>query len=105
MLSVQANSNDDPKYEKFYKGSRWRNFRKTVFIEKGVYCTECLKESRYTVADTIHHVIEVRTDFEKRYDMNNVTPVCNSCHNKIHSNIKGARNKKEKTTKSYAVVI
>lgn len=95
----------DPKYAKFYSSTAWKRFREIAFSKHGIYCHECLKKNRYVVADTIHHKVEVRVDFSKRFDIDNVIPVCSSCHNKIHEDIKSGSTKKVKPTKSYAIKI
>lgn len=104
--NTQRNTEDDPKYAKFYSSVAWKRFRQQAFIKHGIYCLYCLEHyRRYTVADTIHHKVEVRVDFTKRFDMDNVIPVCSSCHNKIHEDIKSGANKKVKPKKPYAVTI
>lgn len=69
----------------FYSGSEWRKVRKQALIRDGWICQECLKHGLITNADTVHHIIEVKDDFSKRYDIDNTLSICRGCHNRIHS--------------------
>lgn len=46
-------------------------------------CQECLREGMIRVADTVHHLVPLRQDWDRRLDLNNLKSVCNSCHNTI----------------------
>lgn len=69
----------DPRLMRFYKGRAWQRFRATVLAEHHYLCSEC-----GDTANTVHHIIEVKDDWNKRFKRSNVTPVCESCHSKIH---------------------
>ena len=73
------NSKRDQEIEKFYKSRSWQRFRKTVLAEHHYLCSVCSN-----AGNVVHHKIEVKEDWSKRLDRNNVTVVCNACHNKIH---------------------
>lgn len=47
-------------------------------------CQECKKKRLIEQANIVHHVIEVKEDWSKRLDIDNLVSVCHSCHNKIH---------------------
>lgn len=70
----------------FYKTQAWRNARKNAMIRDDYLCQHCLKQGRYEAAYLVHHKIEVRTDFEKRLDPENLESLCSSCHQIHHRN-------------------
>lgn len=91
----------------FYKSKEWEELRKEVLEELHNECQECMKRGRYTRADCVHHVNEVRqrpdlalskfyTDHEGKKHRN-LLPLCNTCHNIIHDKL-GNWQKKDKFT-------
>ena len=64
----------------FYNSSAWRklsiNHRK-----KQPLCMHCLKENITKPADVVDHIIEIRDDWSKRFDVSNLESLCHSCHN------------------------
>lgn len=76
----------DPEYLKFYKSKAWIGARKNALIRDDYLCVSCLNTGLYTTAQLVHHKVEVRDDFEKRLDPENLESLCESCHQKIHRN-------------------
>lgn len=60
---------------KFYNSSRWRKLSKQVLNEHYYVCRRCGEDA--TLAD---HIVPVRVDWNKRLDINNIQPLCESCH-------------------------
>lgn len=91
----------------FYKSYEWQQLRKEVLEENYYECQECLKRGRYTKADCVHHVHEVRhvpaLALSKIYidkdgkEQKQLVPLCNTCHNIIHDKL-GEWQKKDKFT-------
>ena len=75
----------DRKYAEFYKSKEWERVRRAVLARDNGLCQECLKNKRITLADAVHHIVEVKEDWSKRFQLDNLISVCTSCHNKIHS--------------------
>ncbi len=100
------NSDFDKQVENFYHSKEWKRFRILAFEKHGFLCTMCVKygEERPRLATLIHHIVEVRYDFSKRFDIDNVTPLCEACHNRVHSDIK-ANHTTAKPKKTYAVIV
>ena len=82
---------------KFYKTKEWIELRQEVLYEHHYECQECLKRGRYTRADCVHHINEVKnrpdlalskfyTDTEGN-KKKNLMPLCNRCHNDIHDKL------------------
>ena len=87
----------EDKLEKFYFSDDWKELRLRVLEDLHFECQECLNKGRYTRADCVHHVNEVRrrpdlalsryyTD-NKGNRLLNLLPLCNQCHNLIHDKL------------------
>lgn len=74
----------DHKEQQFYNSMLWKKTRKErLTIDNGL-CQTCLEDDRLTLADMVHHEIEVKDDWDKRLDIDNLISLCNACHNKVH---------------------
>lgn len=71
------------KYESFYKTTWWTKARKQFLIHH-TWCEECLKEHRYTLANTVHHT-QGFCDWQSFCDVSKWEAICASCHSKIHA--------------------
>lgn len=74
----------DDKYRRFYKSNQWSIVRDYVLKRDNYLCRNCSKEGKVTICSTVHHIIEIRNDFSKALDTNNLITLCHECHNKIH---------------------
>lgn len=79
----QYNRDNSSKYKYMYKG-KWEKARKE-FLVANMYCVECKKQGKLTLADTVHHVIEHKGDWKLFWDRSNWVAICSSCHSRIHS--------------------
>lgn len=68
----------------FYKSAEWERIRQVALARDNYLCQECLKEGRLTVSNTVHHIIEIKTDWSKRLDLDNLVTLCEYHHNKMH---------------------
>ena len=72
-------------YTAFYNSTQWRKLRKQVLLRDNYLCQHCLSKGIVNDKDLIvHHKIELKRDWSKRLDMDNLEAVCIGCHNKIH---------------------
>lgn len=74
----------DKKYTAFYKSKEWNKVRQMALIRDNGLCQVCLREKKITMADIVHHKIEIKEDWSKRLDLNNLECVCLVCHNRLH---------------------
>lgn len=82
---------------KFYKSKEWIELRQEILFQYHYECQECLKRGRYTRADCVHHINEVKNRpdlaLSKHYTdesgniKENLVPLCNRCHNEIHDKL------------------
>ena len=71
----------DKTYIKFYQSRQWKNTRKSVMIDNDWLCQECLRQGYYKQADVVDHIIELKDDWDKRLDKDNLRPLCHEHHN------------------------
>ncbi|OCX40273.1 hypothetical protein KV46_10120 [Staphylococcus haemolyticus] len=86
----------DSKYMEFYHSKEWRNKRKQVLLRDKYLCQSCLRKGYVNPVKKgqrfyVHHIIELKDDWEKRLDMNNLETVCAECHLESH---RGQRRKR-----------
>lgn len=97
------------KVELFYYTDDWKELRADILKDFHNECHECLKKGRYTRADCVHHINEVRhrpdlalsryyTDKEGMRQLN-LIPLCNTCHNIIHDKLTKFKRKDKFTNK------
>lgn len=73
----------DQKAREFYHSKEWQRVRQAALMRDNYLCQHCLRNNRITPANIVHHIVEVKKDWSKRLDLNNLVSLCNSCHNKI----------------------
>lgn len=80
------NDEDSKQFTDFYNSTRWKKARyMRLQIDNGL-CQVCKGRGLITIADTVHHIVEVKEDWEKRLEMENLVSLCKACHNEIHKN-------------------
>lgn len=76
----------DKKYTKFYHSDEWGDLRKDVLTTyNGVDIYSYYIENKAVTANTAHHIIELKEDWDKRLDKDNIFPLTDANHKKIHS--------------------
>ncbi|WP_069649649.1 HNH endonuclease [Caloranaerobacter ferrireducens] len=75
----------DKKYTEFYHSKEWEKTRRLVLSRDKGLCQHCLKENKIVFADVVHHIVELKQDWSKRLELDNLISLCHECHNKIHS--------------------
>jgi HNH endonuclease. len=79
----------DKKAAAFYKSVEWERARQQALFKYWGLCQNCLKNKKITPADMVHHIKPVRSHWELRLRLDNLIPLCHSCHNKIdHKSLK-----------------
>lgn len=75
----------NPEARVFYNSKEWKKARKQALIRDHYLCQECLKEKKLTVADMVHHIIELLDNWDLGLTLSNLMSLCYRCHNKIHT--------------------
>ena len=79
----------DRKYDKFYKSKEWSKIRQVAIARDNALCKDCLENNTITPYNTVHHIVPIKDDWNKRLDINNLICLCESCHQKSHNSMKG----------------
>lgn len=75
----------DSKSTKFYNSREWDIARSVAIARDHGLCQDCLKKDKIKAFNTVHHIIPIKEDWDKRLDINNLICVCES-HHQIREN-------------------
>jgi len=89
----EVRNREDREYRKIYQSTRWRKLRKQILLRDDYLCQNCLNNGIYKHADVVDHIVELRDDITKAFDINNLQSLCHSCHNEKTILEKEKRNK------------
>jgi 5-methylcytosine-specific restriction protein A len=87
--------------DKIYNTARWKKARKTVLIRDYYLCQECKRRGLIVQGNTVHHIVALRDDISKAFELANLETICIACHNKEHPERGGGQQKKKRSTKVY----
>lgn len=74
----------DDEYHKFYYTKEWRRKREYILnLFNYIDLYELHINKRIVEANTVHHIIEVREDWSKRLDDDNLFPCSKATHSKF----------------------
>ncbi|CUN87306.1 HNH endonuclease signature motif containing protein [Clostridium disporicum] len=94
----KRNKRNDKEYKKvndFYNTKEWTRLRDLMRSEYLGMCVVCWAKDKIEMLHTIHHVEEVRDNFDRRLDASNLIGLCSSCHKRVHDEYKkGVQQKK-----------
>lgn len=82
----------EPHIRKFYSSKVWKNTRNSVMMEHDWVCANCKRNNLITPAKIVDHIVEVKDDWDRRLDTDNLEPLCHSCHNKKTADERKRRN-------------
>lgn len=69
-------------HDLFFGSSVWKNARKFILKKDNHACQMCGSEEKKL---SIHHIIPLKMDWDKRLELINMVTLCNSCHKKTYS--------------------
>ena len=76
----------DRKTTDFYNSDDWIKKREYVLsIFNGIDLYDYYVNKEITIANTVHHIVEIKEDWDKRLDDDNLFPTSESNHNTIHN--------------------
>ncbi|KHO62681.1 HNH endonuclease [Thermoanaerobacter sp. YS13] len=81
----QVRKTRDRQYYEFYKSDEWERVKTQALIRDKGLCQLCLKKGIIKTADVVHHIVPLKEDWSKRFDLDNLVSLCHECHNKLHS--------------------
>ena len=80
-------------YRLFYSSKAWREKRKEILERDNHACVICSELYRITMAQDVHHILNLRENYDLRLDNDNLISLCSDHHKMVHSF--GADNKEK----------
>lgn len=65
---------------RFRATSAWRKKSASIRLRDKNLCLVCLNQGRYVPGESVHHIVSLKEDFNKRLDDDNLITLCNACH-------------------------
>ena len=62
-----------------YNTIEWQIVREEALIRDNLMCQKC-----GSIAEEVHHIIELKDDITKAFDLDNLMSLCRTCHIRIH---------------------
>ncbi len=78
----------EEKYTRFYNSKAWKQVRKyilTLYYGIDIYDYYTNNNDEIVLATTVHHIEELKDNWDRRLDVNNLFPLNESNHNTIHN--------------------
>lgn len=76
---------ENKKYDSFYHSREWQRTRDIIIRKYNGLCLYSLiVDKKIVYADVVHHIIEIKSDWDKRLSINNLILLSHEAHNKIH---------------------
>lgn len=87
----------DRKKKQFYDSSEWRACRQAAIeADGGIDVYLFMEEGKIEAADTVHHIIPLQDDWQKRIDINNLMSLSHETHSMIERMYKKDKDGMEK---------
>lgn len=74
----------DYKEQQFYVSKQWFKVRDSIRKRDKYLCMLCYADGCIKPVKAVHHIIELKEDWNKRFDSNNLICVCSEHHTLIH---------------------
>lgn len=76
----------DIKEQRFYSKSNreWSITREAVINRDHGLCMICDSNNKEGYVEEVHHIVELKEDWSRRLDMNNLICLCKRCHFYVH---------------------
>lgn len=75
----------DKKYADFYRSKEWENLRNYILsVYNGIDVYAYYVDKEIVIANTVHHIEELKENWSKRFDIYNLFPISEGNHSRIH---------------------
>jgi 5-methylcytosine-specific restriction endonuclease McrA len=82
---VYNSNNRDKDIDSFYKTNEWEDTREDILTKYNyIDLYDYFINNRVTTANTVHHIVEIKDNYELRLDEDNLIPLSPKSHIKIH---------------------
>ncbi|WP_432291574.1 HNH endonuclease [Clostridium baratii] len=78
----------DIKEQRFYVSKEWIFTRDTVKKRDYGLCKLCERKNKISYVDNVHHIEELKDNWSKRTNLDNLICLCNRCHYYVHKKYK-----------------
>lgn len=78
----------DKEYQKVYQDPRYKKAREVALLKAKGVCEVCSKKGIISYVDDTHHIVPIKVDMSKAYDVNNLICLCRKCHQEAHRDMK-----------------
>ncbi len=78
----------DFKEQKFYSSREWIFTRDVVKQRDNGICKLCESKDKLSFVDNVHHIEELKDNWSKRTNMDNLICLCDRCHYYVHKKYK-----------------
>lgn len=72
---------------RFYGSSQWQRVRSLAIERDNHLCQSCLKDGVLEPARVVHHIEEVKDNWNQRLSLDNLESLCHKCHNRHHKRV------------------
>lgn len=87
----------DRKSRQYYHGKEWMMVREAVLdMDGGIDVYLYMKEGKTVLADTVHHIVPLKDDWNKRNDMDNLISLSGDTHSLIERMYQKNKNEMER---------
>lgn len=74
----------DKKEQQFYSTKQWLTLSEIIKRHSLGMCLCCWDKGIIEECTVTHHIVELKEDWNKRLDKDNLIALCSSCHGKVH---------------------
>jgi 5-methylcytosine-specific restriction endonuclease McrA len=68
----------------FYTSKVWRDLRAyKLSLSPCCQCPDCLDNDSITIADSVHHIVDIDINFDLRLDIDNLMSINSLCHSRL----------------------
>lgn len=87
----------DRKSQQYYHSKEWMMVREAVIdMDGGIDVYLYMKEGKTVLADTVHHIVPLKDDWNKRNDMDNLISLSGDTHSLIERMYQKNKNEMER---------
>lgn len=87
----------DKQYHNFYLSTEWEKVRGYILARyKGLCVYSYVTHSKIVPAKEVHHIIPLRDDWERRFDVDNLIPLTAAVHGRVEARYKQEKAKVQK---------
>lgn len=84
---VYYEARTDKEYQAIYRSPLWKKVRRVALSRANGLCEQCMKIGKISYVDDVHHIVPIKVDINKAYDISNLICLCRSCHIEAHKRI------------------